>query len=151
MVRFTNLGLGGRGEIKSDINVTPLIAVLFVLLIILMLYVPTSPNLFDFRLPRATHTVDKPDPRTHAVTVVAIEADRRLFLNNVPVWEKDLAAKVTESLQSKKDKTVLLKGDEEAPYSAVMAAVDGLRKAQIKNISLIVREERGTSRARNLH
>ena len=132
MVRFTNLGLGGRGEIKSDINVTPLIAVLFVLLIVLMLYVPTSPNGVDVRVPRAANTVDKPDPRTHEVTVVAIAADRRIFLNYVPVWEKDLAAKVTESLQSKKDKTVLFKGDEDAPYSAVMAAMDSLRKAQIR-------------------
>jgi biopolymer transport protein ExbD len=151
VVRFTNLGLGGRGEIKSDINVTPLIAVLVVLLIILMLYVPTWSHGPESWLPRATHTVDKPDPRMYAVTVVAILADRRLFVNRVPVREKDLAAKVTESLQSKKDKTVLLKGDEDTPYSAVMAAVDSLRKAQIKNISLIVREERGPSATRNLH
>lgn len=139
MVRFTNLGLGGRGEIKSDINVTPLVAVLLVLLINLMLIVPTSRDGSGFRLPRAANTVDKPDPETHDVTVVAIAADRRIFVNYMPVHEEDLAAEVARSLESKKDKTVLFEGDEEAPYSAVMAAMDSLRKAQIKNVSLIVR------------
>lgn len=151
VVRFTNLGLGGRGEIKSDINVTPLLAVLFVLLIILMLHVPPSPHGSDFRLPRATHTVDKPDPRTHGVTVVAIGADSRIFLNRVPIRERDLATKISESLENKKDKTVLFEGDEEAPYSTVMAAVDTLRKAQIKSISLIVREESGPSGTQDRH
>jgi len=147
VMRFTDLGLGGRGEVKSDINVTPLIAVLFVLLIILMLQFPIVGPGVDVRVPRAAHTVDKPDPRTHEVTVVAVAADRRIFLNYVPVREKDLAAKVSESLKGKKDKTVLFKGDEDAPYSTVMAAIDSLRKAQIKNISLIVRDERTTSGA----
>jgi biopolymer transport protein ExbD len=151
VVRFTNLGLGGRGEIKSDINVTPLIAVMLVLLINLMLIVPTSRDGSGLRIPPAANTVDKPDPETHDVTVVAITADRRIFLNDVPVREADLAANVAKSLDSKKDKTVLFEGDEEAPYSAVMAAVDILRKAQIKNISLIVREERGRSGSRDLH
>jgi biopolymer transport protein ExbD len=112
---------------------------------ILMLQFPIVSPGVDVRVPRAAHTVDKPDPATYEVTVVAIAADRRIFLNSVPVWEEDLAAKVTESLQSKKDKTVLFKGDEDVPYSVVVAAIESLRRARITNISLVVREERAPS------
>ena len=85
MVRFTNLGLGARGELKADINVAPLVAVVLVLVINLMILMPPSPGGTGLRLPRAANTVDKPDPSTHEVTVVAIAADRRIFLNYVPV------------------------------------------------------------------
>jgi len=158
MVRFSNLGLGGRGELKADINVTPLVAVLLVILFDLMLIQPWfgRPGV-EVRLPRAAHTVDKPDRYLFqfegTILTIRPRMDPRMFiyLNSVPIHEEDLAAKVIESVQSRKDKTVRLEADEDAPYSTVMAAIDSLRKAQIENISLIVEKKRGPFRAQGRH
>ena len=130
-----DVGGAGRGEVKADINVTPLVDVMLVLLIIMMVVAPMLQKGVDVKLPQAANTVDKPE--TQEQTVIAITASRGVFLNAKPVREEELAAKVQESLESKKDKTVLIKGDEDAPYSAIMAAMDELRKAQIENIGLV--------------
>jgi biopolymer transport protein ExbD len=69
--------------------------------------------------------------------VVAIAADRRMYLNAVPIREDDLRQKITEVLETKKEKIVLIKADVDAPYSSVMAAMDRLREAQIENVGLV--------------
>jgi biopolymer transport protein TolR len=135
-----DVGGGARGEVKSDINVTPLVDVMLVLLIIMMVIAPMLQKGVDVKLPQAANTVDKPE--TQGQTVIAITANRGIFLNGKPVREEELSQKVQESLESKKEKTVLIKGDEDAPYSAIMATMDQLRKAQIENIGLVA-EKRG--------
>ncbi len=130
-----DVGGGGRGEVKSDINVTPLVDVMLVLLIIMMIVAPMLQKGVDVKLPQAANVADKPE--TQEQTVIAVTADKRVYLNSTPVREEELTQKVTESLESKKEKTVLIKGDEDAPYSAIMATMDKLRAAQIENIGLI--------------
>jgi biopolymer transport protein TolR len=137
-----DVGGAGRGEVKSDINVTPLVDVMLVLLIIMMIVAPMLQKGVDVKLPQAANTVDKPE--TQDQTVIAITADRRIYLNSAPVREEELTQKVTESLESKKEKTVLIKGDEDAPYSSIMATMDKLRAAQIENIGLVT--EKRTNR-----
>jgi biopolymer transport protein ExbD len=134
-----DVGGAGRGEVKSDINVTPLVDVMLVLLIIMMIIAPMLQKGVDVKLPQAANTADKPE--TQEQTVVAITADRRLFLNSAPVREDDLTQKVLEYLETKKEKTVLIKGDEDAPYSSIMAAMDKLRAAQIENIALVTEKK----------
>ena len=126
---------GAQGGVKSDINVTPLVDVMLVLLIIMMLVAPMLQKGVDVKLPVAENTADKPE--TQEQTVVAIKADRTLYLNGVPVREGDLRARVTEALDEKKTKIVLIKADEDAPYSSVMSTMDKLREAQIEDIGLI--------------
>ena len=126
---------GARGGVKSDINVTPLVDVMLVLLIIMMIVAPMLQKGVDVKLPQAANTVDKPE--TQDQTVIAITADRRVFLNGVPVREEELTQKVQEALESKKEKIVLIKGDEDAPYSAIMETMDKLRAAQIENVGLV--------------
>ena len=137
-----DVGGGARGEVKSDINVTPLVDVMLVLLIIMMIVAPMLQKGVDVKLPQAANTVDKPE--TQEQTVIAITADKRVYLNAQPVREEELTQKVTESLESKKEKVVLIKGDEDAPYSAIMATMDKLRAAQIENIGLVA--EKRTAR-----
>ena len=126
---------GAKGGLKADINVTPLVDVMLVLLIIMMLVALMLQKGVDVRLPQASNSVDKPE--TQDQTVVAIAADRRLYLNAVPIREDDLRQKITEVLETKKEKIVLIKADVDAPYSAVMAAMDRLREAQIENVGLV--------------
>ncbi len=137
-----SMDLGGaQGGVKSDINVTPLVDVMLVLLIIMMLVAPMLQKGVDVKLPAAANTTDKPE--TQGQTVIAVTADKRIYLNAVPVREDDLRQKVLEALESQKEKIVLIKGDEDAPYSAIMATMDKLREAQIENIGLIAEKRTG--------
>ena len=131
-----SMDLGGaKGGVKSDINVTPLVDVMLVLLIIMMIVAPMLQKGVDVKLPVAANTTDKPE--TQDQTVVAVSADGRLFLNSVEVPENDLVRRVTDALEAKKAKIVLIKADEDAPYGRVMAAMDSLRKAQVEDMGLV--------------
>jgi biopolymer transport protein ExbD len=133
---------GAKGGVKSDINVTPLVDVMLVLLIIMMLITPMLNQGVAMRLPQASNTQDK--PTTQDNTTVAVGKDGSMYVNSKPVTEGDMATKVTEALESKKDKVVFIKADEEALYSAVMAAMDQLHQAGVEDIALIT-ERRHTS------
>jgi biopolymer transport protein ExbD len=126
---------GAKGGVKSDINVTPLVDVMLVLLIIVMLVAPMLQKGVDVRLPEAGNTVDKPD--TQEQTVLAVTADRRYYVNGIQVSENDLLQRLQSALEEKREKIVLIKGDTDAPYSAIMTVMDKLREAQIEDIGLI--------------
>jgi len=132
---------GGKGGLKADINVTPLVDVMLVLLIIMMLIAPMLQQGVSVKLPQASNTADKPE--TQDQTVVAVTSDRRLYLNGVPIQEGELQSKIQTLMETKKEKIVLIKGDEEAPYSAIMNAMDRLREANIENIGLITERKIG--------
>jgi biopolymer transport protein TolR len=134
---------GGKGGLKADINVTPLVDVMLVLLIIMMLIAPMLQKGVDVKLPLAAYGSDKPE--TQDQTVVAITADKRMFLNGIPIREDDLTAQIGAALEDKKEKIVLIKGDEDAPYSSIMATMDRLRAANIENIGLITEKKTGSS------
>ena len=139
-----SMDLGGaKGGVKSDINVTPLVDVMLVLLIIMMLIAPMLQQGVVLTLPSATNTVDKPE--VQGQTIIAIARDKGLYLNSKQIQEGDLATKVTELLENTKDKVVLIKADEEVEYSAVMAAMDQLRQAGIEDIGLITEKNKASS------
>jgi biopolymer transport protein TolR len=132
---------GAKGGVKSDINVTPLVDVMLVLLIIMMLVAPMLQQGVSVKLPTATNTVDKPE--VQGQTVIAIAKDKGLYLNAKQIPEGDLATRVTELLENSKDKIVLIKADEEVEYSAVMTTMDQLRQAGIEDIGLITERKKG--------
>ena len=133
-----NVG-GDKGGVKADINVTPLVDVMLVLLIIMMIIAPMLQKGVDVRLPSAANTLDKPE--TQEQTVVAVTADGRLHLNAVPSNDADIPQRIQDVLESKKEKIVYLKADQDASYGRVMAAFDALRKAQVENIGLIAEKK----------
>jgi biopolymer transport protein ExbD len=139
--------LGGGGGVKSDINVTPLVDVMLVLLIIMMIVAPLLQQGVSVKLPVATNTVEKPD--TQEQTVLAIDSNKRLYLNAVPVQKDDLQRRVTEILESKKDRIVIIKADEDVEYSAVMDAMDALRASGIEDMGLITDPRRSASTTPN--
>jgi len=127
--------LGSKGGVKSDINVTPLVDVMLVLLIIMMIIAPMLQKGVDVKLPTASNTQDKPE--TQDQTVVAVTADGRMHLNGIPQTDTELPQRIQDTLETKKEKVVYLKADQDASYGRVMAAFDALRKAQVENIGLI--------------
>ena len=126
---------GAKGGVKSDINVTPLVDVMLVLLIIMMLVAPMLQKGVDVKLPQAGNSASKPDNPDQ--TVVAIAADKRIFLNTIQVRPSDLATKVADAVGTKADKVVLIKADQDVDYGTVMETMDGLRAAGIEDMGLI--------------
>jgi len=131
---------GAKGGPKSDINVTPLVDVMLVLLIIVMLIAPMMQKGVDVALPEADNSGDKPD--TADQTVVHIGPDSKLYVNAIEVSEGEVISRLTATLETKTDKIVYLKGDKDAPYSSVMKMMDALRGAGIETVGLIT-EKRG--------
>jgi biopolymer transport protein TolR len=133
---------GSKGGLKADINVTPLVDVMLVLLIIMMLIAPMLQKGVDVKLPLAANSTDKPE--TQEQTVVAIDASKQLFLNGIRIREDDLRTQIDSVMENKKEKVVLIKGDVDAPYSSIMATMDRLREASIENIGLITEKKTGS-------
>ena len=129
------MNLGGGGGIKADINVTPLVDVMLVLLIIMMIVAPLLQKGADVKLPLAANTADKPE--TQDQTVVAIDKQDRYFVNGLPVRKEELRQKVEEILENKQERIILIKADVDARYSAVMDLMDDMRAMGIEDMGLI--------------
>ena len=126
---------GAKGGPKSDINVTPLVDVMLVLLIIMMLIAPMLQKGVPVTLPVADNTVDKPE--TQNQTVVAVDSKNKFYVDGLPVERAVMADRVKTKLEDMTERIVIIKGDQDASYSAIMAAMDDLRKAGIEDIGLI--------------
>jgi biopolymer transport protein TolR len=129
-----NVG-GQQGGLKADINVTPLVDVMLVLLIIMMLVAPMLQKGVDVKLPQAANTSDKPD--TQGQTVVGIQANKQIFLNSVPLRPADLSSRVADLMETQTEKVVLIKADEDVDYGTVMETMDNLRSAGVEDMGLI--------------
>jgi biopolymer transport protein TolR len=133
----------GKGGVKSDINVTPLVDVMLVLLIIMMIVAPMLQKGVDVKLPTAANRTDKPD--TQDQVVVGVTSSGQLYLNSVSVSDEELATRAKEALEIAREKIVYLKADQDASYGRVMDAMDALREAQIEDIGLIADPEPGSA------
>jgi biopolymer transport protein ExbD len=139
------MNLGNKGGVKSDINVTPLVDVMLVLLIIMMIVAPLLQQGVSVKLPTATNTAEKPE--TQGQTVVAITADKRFFVNAVQVQQSDMGRRINDLLEQAKEKVVIIKADEDVEYGAVMEAMDTLRASGIEDMGLITETRRSAATA----
>ena len=126
---------GAKGGVKSDINVTPLVDVMLVLLIIMMLVAPLLQQGVTVVLPTAVNRADKPD--TQDQVVVHIDKDGKFYVNTKEVQKVDVVTRLQSVFEETGSKTVYLKGDADASYGAIMGMMDALRKAGIDMVSLI--------------
>lgn len=133
-----SMNVGGKsGGPVADINVTPLVDVMLVLLIIMMLVAPMLEQGVSVKLPKAANA--SPKPQSQDQTIVAIGANRAMYVNAKPVPEVELANRINELFESKPsgERIVIIRADEEVEYGAVMAAMDQLRVAGVEDIGLI--------------
>jgi len=134
------MDVGKRGSLNADINVTPLVDVMLVLLIIMMLVAPMLQKGVAVTMPSAENVIQKPDNQEQ--TVLAIDAQNRFYVNGLEVKRSEMADRVKTVLEDKRERVVLIKGDQDASYSAIMSAMDDLRKARIEDIGLITERKR---------
>jgi biopolymer transport protein ExbD len=132
---------GAKGGVKSDINVTPLVDVMLVLLIIMMVIAPMLQQGVPVQLPTANNSTDKPD--TSDQTIVNIDAQGGLYVNSLPATEAEVVDKVKNALEGKKEQIVYLKGDKDAEYGRIMKMMDALRASQIESVALITERPGG--------
>ena len=130
-----SMQIGSNTGVKSDINVTPLVDVMLVLLIIMMIIAPLLQKGVDVRLPIATNSASKPE--TQDQTVLGIKADKTVWINGIEVRREELRSRLEAILETKKEKLILIKADEDAPYSAIMDTMDTLRASGIEDVGLI--------------
>ncbi len=126
---------GSKGGIKSDINVTPMVDVMLVVLIIVMLIAPLIQQGVQLTLPTAGNSVGKPD--TDDQTTVYVDANSKLYVNAIEMTETEVVARLRAMVEAGDQQVVYLKGDIDAPYSAIMKMMDSLRAAQIETVALI--------------
>lgn len=122
-----------ESEIVSEINMTPLIDIMLVLLIIFM--VSSSAAIesgLDVNLPEVNAVSDKTD----ATLVVSLSKTGEIAVQGTPVQMKDLQAKITETLKELKTDSVILEGDGETQLSVAMEIMDTARVAGAKNFSI---------------
>jgi biopolymer transport protein ExbD/biopolymer transport protein TolR len=130
-------GGGGRGEVTSDINVTPMADVMLVLLIIFMVVTPMLQKGVNVDLAKTKHPSDMTEADKEDSILVAVARDGKFYLNQDRVNIDDLAGKVTEKLQNRVDKTIFVKGDARAKYADVVQVVENLRVAGVDKIGLL--------------
>ena len=129
------------GGLNSEINITPLADVMLVLLIIVMLIAPLLTAGVQLTLPDASNTSDKPDNDDN--TIVAVTADGRYFVDNIPTSQSELLNSINRAMDRKFERILLIKADVSAQYSSVMSLMDQLQRAGIEDIGLITEREIG--------
>ena len=131
---------GGSGKIKSDINVTPLVDVVLVLLIIFMVVTPMLQRGKDVKLPVATKQKDQgpepPDP-----LIVSVTPDKRIWLEKDPVTDDQLKQALAGKLAAEPWKPILVKGDQTLTFGDVRRVLKDAQDAKAKSVKLGVEEK----------
>ena len=140
------MGSGGGGGLNSEINVTPMVDIMLVLLIIFMVVTPLLQSGVSVALPKDMNNpeVDKAIIKESSV-VISVDKDNKSYLGKDKIETADLTDKVQKLMETKKpeERIVYIKSDVNADYGSVVQVIDAVRKAGIDQIGLVADKKKG--------
>jgi len=141
------MGITVRAEgkkVNSNINVTPMVDVMLVLLIIFMVITPMLQNKVQIDMAQVINPESMPDADKDDAIVVAVTRDGRVFLGQNLVDPSQLGSLVRDKLENKTDKTIFVRADSRAQYKAVEDAIDDVRTAGVEEVGLLTQKKEGS-------
>jgi biopolymer transport protein TolR len=124
--------------VSSNINVTPMVDVMLVLLIIFMVITPMLQNKVQIDMAKEDNPTAMPDADKEDAIVVAITRDGGVFLGQNRIAVTELGAKVRDKLADTPGKTIFVRADARAQFRAVEDAIDAVRTAGVEDVGLLV-------------
>jgi biopolymer transport protein ExbD/biopolymer transport protein TolR len=145
LVRSVSIEEGGMaivvrnegGKVNSNINVTPMVDVMLVLLIIFMVVTPLLRPGPPVEMVRAENPVQMPDADKEDTLLVAINREGQVFLGNEKTTTAEVAQKIKDRLTNRADKKVFVKADARSRYGVVVGVVDNVRSAGVDELGLL--------------
>jgi biopolymer transport protein TolR len=132
-----NVGTGNR-RFMSDINVTPFVDVMLVLLIIFMVTAPMMIQGLDVSLPTATA---EPLPSKEEPLIISIDKSSQIFISDFQVTAEFLREKLSAILKGRKDRTVYLKADKDVSYGTVVEVMSEIKGAGVEKLGMVTEPE----------
>jgi len=129
---FTN-SAGRTQSSLADINITPLVDVVLVLLIIFMITAPVLQSGIEVNVPK-TKTVKE---ITEERLVISIDKDQRVFLGNDPVNINEIADKLHQKIRDPQNQYIYVRADENVPFGAFATVMDAVKSSGITNVSIV--------------
>ncbi len=117
----------------SDINITPLVDVVLVLLIIFMVTAPVLQSGIDVNVPK-TRTVKE---ITEERLVITIDKSQRVFLGNDPININEIGSKLRQKIRDPRHQSIFVRSDEDVPFGAFATVMDAVKQAGISNVSIV--------------
>ena len=137
------MGISVRNEgskVNSNINVTPMVDVMLVLLIIFMVITPMLQNKVDIDMARVENTTNMPDADKEDAVVVAVNRSGDVFLGQNHVSVAELGALVRDKLSVTPSKTIYVRADARAQFKAVEDAIDAVRAVGVDDVGLLTQK-----------
>ncbi|MGE5489109.1 MAG: ExbD/TolR family protein [bacterium] len=134
------MSVGAPGTVKSDINMTPFIDILLVLLIIFMVIAPITPKGLETLVPQPSPPNAQPSAADLRTVVVSVNKDRSLLINQEPVTEERLGPRLEEIFKTRAERVVFVKGDPDLEYRYVATAIDIAKGAGIDKVGLMTQK-----------